>query len=128
MQKTELEKELTTADSRMAVARTKLAEYLDKWNNREKLNQEIDQLNTRVNTLKQTESDTGARITTLTDQSVKLETKVKTLKDEIQTSESELKELQQKQKDLMAALIELQKLIKQASGEADKNGDPGASK
>ena len=45
IQKTDLEKDITTADSRMSVAKSKLADYLDKWNNRDKLNSEIDALN-----------------------------------------------------------------------------------
>ena len=119
-QKQELEKELATSDSRMNVARTKLADYLDKWNNRDKLSQEIDDLNARVTTLKKSESDTTANIAKLTDQSIKLETKTKTLAEEIKTADSQLTELKNRQKEVLAELVELQKLKKQAEGSGDK--------
>jgi chromosome segregation ATPase len=120
MQKQEQEKELATSDSRMNVARTKLSDYLDKWNNRDKLSQEIDDLNARVTTLKKSESDTTANIAKLTDQSIKLETKTKTLVEEIKTADSQLTELKNKQKEVLAELVELQKLKKQAEGSGDK--------
>ena len=125
MQKQELEKELATSDSRMNVARTKLADYLDKWNNRDKLTQEIDDLNARVTTLKKSESDSTANILKLTDQSIKLETKTKLLAEEIKTAESQLTDLKNKQKEILAELVELQKLKKDAVGSGDKSGGPG---
>jgi chromosome segregation ATPase len=120
MQKQEQEKELATSDSRMNVARSKLSDYLDKWNNRDKLSQEIDDLNARVTTLKKSESDTTTNIAKLTDQSIKLETKTKTLAEEIKTADSQLTELKNKQKEVLAELVELQKLKKQAEGSGDK--------
>lgn len=126
LQKQDLEKEITTADTRMSVARSKLADYLDKWNNREKISQEIDDLNARVTTLKKTESDTTANIAKLSDQSIKLETKTKTLAEEVKNAESLLTELKNKQKELLAELVELQKLKKDAEnsgGKNDNNGD-----
>jgi chromosome segregation ATPase len=120
MQKQDIEKEISTSDSRMGVAKTKLADYLDKWNNRDKLSQEIDDLNARVTTLKKSESDTTANIAKLTDQSIKLETKTKTLAEEIKTADSQLTELKNKQKEVLAELVELQKLKKQAEGSGDK--------
>lgn len=124
MQKQELEKELATSDSRMNVARTKLADYLDKWNNRDKLTQEIDDLNARVTTLKKSESDSTANILKLTDQSIKLETKTKLLAEEIKTAESQLTDLKNKQKEILAELVELQKLKKDALGSGDKSSGP----
>jgi chromosome segregation ATPase len=125
MQKQELEKEISTSDSRMGVAKTKLADYLDKWNNREKLTQEIDDLNARVTTLKKSESDTTANIAKLTDQSLKLETKTKTMTEEIKTAETQLNDLKAKQKELLAELLELQKLKKEAEGSGNKSGGSG---
>jgi chromosome segregation ATPase len=125
MQKQDLEKEIATSDSRMSVARAKLAEYLDKWNNREKLSQEVDEIAARVVSLKKTESDTNANITRLTDQSVKLESKTKSLSEEIKAAESELKDLKTKQKELLADLIELQKLKAEADGTPGKKSVPG---
>ena len=121
MQKQELEKEIATADTRMGVARTKLAEYLDKWNNKDKITQEIDGLIAKVNTLKQSESDTSGSIVRLTEQAVKLETKSKVLTDEINTAELQLSELKNKQKQLLAELIELQKVKKETENSNGTN-------
>ena len=120
LQKQDLEKEIATADSRMGVARAKLADYLDKWNNREKISQEIDDMNARVTSLKKTESDTTANIAKLTDQSIKLETKTKTLAEEIKSAESQLTDLKNKQKEILAELAELQKLKKDAEDSGGK--------
>ena len=125
LQKQDLEKEISTADSRIGVARTKLADFLDKWNNREKISQEIDDLNTRVTSLKKTESDTTANIAKLTDQSIKLESKTKTLAEEIKSAESQLTELKNKQKELIAELAELQKIKKDAENSGGKNNNTG---
>jgi chromosome segregation ATPase len=125
MRELDIEKEISTSDSRMGVAKTKLADYLDKWNNREKLTQEIDDLNTRLTTLKKSESDTTANIAKLNDQSLKLETKTKTITEEIKTAETQLNDLKAKQKELLAELIELQKLKKEAEGSGDKSGGAG---
>jgi chromosome segregation ATPase len=125
LQKQDLEKEITTADTRMGVARSKLADYLDKWNNREKISQEIDDLNARVTSLKKTESDTTANISKLTDQSIKLETKTKSLAEEIKNAESQLTDLKNKQKELLAELVELQKLKKDAENSGGKNDSTG---
>jgi chromosome segregation ATPase len=104
----------------MGVARAKLADYLDKWNNREKISQEIDDMNARVTSLKKTESDTTANIAKLTDQSIKLETKTKTLAEEIKSAESQLTDLKNKQKEILAELAELQKLKKDAEDSGGK--------
>jgi chromosome segregation ATPase len=125
IQKQELEKEISTSDSRMNVARTKLSDYLDKWNNRDRLTQEVDDLNAKVITLKKSESDTTANITKLTDQSIKLETKTKTLTDEIKTAESQLTDLKNKQKEVLAELVELQKLKKETDGSGEPSTGPG---
>ncbi len=123
MQKLELEKDLTTSDSRMNNARAKLAEYLDKWNNRDRLNQEVDQMSTRVNTLRKSESELTDGISRLTDQSIKLETKTKGLTQEIKNAEAQLADLKNQQKEALAELLELQKLKKEAEGKGD--GGPG---
>jgi chromosome segregation ATPase len=108
-QRSQLEENLANADSRISVAEKKLADYLSKWNNRDKINQEIDQLLDRVKTLKQTESDTVENISRLNDQSVKQETKVKSLADEIKLAQEQLSELKEEQKKILASIIELQK-------------------
>lgn len=124
-QKQTLEKDIATADGRLGVARTKLADYLDKWNNRDKLSQEIDSMNARVTSLKKTESDTNANIAKLTEQSIKLETKTKTLVEEVKNAESQLTDLKNKQKELLAELLELQKLKKDAENLGSKNNSTG---
>jgi chromosome segregation protein len=124
-QKQALEKDIATADGRLGVARTKLADYLDKWNNRDKLSQEIDSMNARVTSLKKTESDTTANIAKLTEQSIKLETKTKTLVEEVKNAESQLTDLKNKQKELLAELLELQKLKKDAENLGGKNNSTG---
>lgn len=125
LQKQSLEKDIATADGRLGVARTKLADYLDKWNNREKLSREIDDMNARVTSLKKTESDTTANIAKLTDQSIKLETKTKTLAEELKNAEAQLTDLKNKQKELLAELLELQKLKKDAENLGGKNNATG---
>ena len=125
LQKQDLEKEISTADSRIGVARTKLADFLDKWNNRDKISQEIDDLNSRVTSLKKIESDTTVNIAKLTDQSIKLESKTKTFAEEIKSAESQLTELKNKQKELLAELVELQKLKKDAENSGGKNNNTG---
>jgi chromosome segregation ATPase len=126
MQKLDLEKDLTTSDSRMNNARAKLAEYLDKWNNRDRLTQEIDQMSTRVNALKKSESELTDGISRLTDQSIKLETKTKGLTQEIKNAEAQLADLKNQQKEALAELLELQKLKKEAEGKGDVGpGDEG---
>lgn len=126
LQKQAFEKDIATADARMGVARTRLADYLDKWNNREKLSQEIDNMNARVTSLKKTESDTTANIAKLTDQSIKLETKTKTLSEELKNAETQLTNLKNKQKELLTELLELQKLKKDAENLGGKNNLTGA--
>jgi chromosome segregation ATPase len=79
-----------------------------KWG--DKITQEIDGLIAKVNTLKQSESDTSGSIVRLTEQAVKLETKSKVLTDEINTAELQLSELNNKQKQFLSELIELQKV------------------
>lgn len=127
-QKLSLEKELSTADSRLVVANSRLAEYLEKWNNRENLNREIDELLNRVKGLKQTESDSVENISKLNEQSVQLVTSVKSLSDQVEASELQLAELRQKQRELIKELLELQKLKKQiednsGSADGDQTGD-----
>ncbi len=123
-QKLDLEKEIATSDSRMSVARSKLADYLEKWNNRDNLSREIDELMDRVKKLKQTENDTVSNIAKMNDQAVKLETRVKILSDEVKASEAQLKELKDKQKELLESLMELQRLKKQAEEQpAPPNAD-----
>ena len=126
LQKQAFEKDIATADARMGVARTKLADYLDKWNNREKLSQEIDDMNARVTSLKKTESDTTANMAKPTDQSIKLETKTKTLSEELKNAETQLTDLKNKQKELLTELLELQKLKKDAENLGGKNNLTGA--
>ncbi len=127
-QKLGLEKELTTADSRLAVANSRLAEYLDKWNNRENLSREIDELLNRVKGLKQTESDTVENISKLNERSVQLVASVKSLSDQVEASELQLTELRKKQQELIKELLDLQKLKKQiednsGSADGDQTGD-----
>jgi chromosome segregation ATPase len=121
LQKQAIEKDIATADARLGVARTKLSDFLDKWNNRERLSQEIDNMNARVTSLKKTESDTTANIAKLTDQSIKLETKTKTLSEELKNAETQLTDLKNKQKELLTELLELQKLKKDAENLGGKN-------
>ncbi len=128
--KTKLEKDIATSDSRMDIAKGKLADYLEKWNNRDNLSREIDMLMDRLKNLKQTESDTVSNIAKLNDQSVKLDTKVKLLADEVKTSETQLNDLKKKQIELLAALMELQKLKKVTEEESSTNNkdEKGRSK
>ena len=121
LQKQAIEKDIASADARLGVARTKLSDFLDKWNNRERLSQEIDNMNARVTSLKKTESDTTANIAKLTDQSIKLETKTKTLSEELKNAETQLTDLKNKQKELLTELLELQKLKKDAVNLGGKN-------
>lgn len=122
-QKLNVEKEIATADSRLVVANSRLAEYLEKWNNRENLTREITDLLDRVKNLKQTESDTLDNMAKMNDQSVQLTTRVRSLLTDVQAAETQLAELRKRQQDLIKELLELQKLKQQV--EVDSGGNVG---
>jgi chromosome segregation ATPase len=113
--KTDAEAKLTAADSRLKVANVKLADFLDRWNNRDKLSADIDALNERVKELKQAEGMTLGNITTLNEQFADLTEKVSTITGSKKNLEANVKALKQTEKELLTSINELQNIRDAAS-------------